>query len=246
MAERKAKIIKKATLEDKRALNPKADDMNLLAEKPNGTQYLACGSRKSGNRSRCLQIAGFGTPHVGSGRCKFHGGLSTGPKTAEGKAKAAKNSTIHGLYAQLFDERGQEIFNALIAEKDEATNLTMEIMAQKTRIIRYLDKYKEKWDKIAAKHGPDEADKQTRVFFTSGKEGGLRSYYHAGTIEDKALDRALNTLGRLIEKQARLTDDNNVDDLIGNINAELRAATRGQISVSWGGAAQSRGGAANG
>lgn len=27
-----------------------------------------------------------------NGRCKFHGGLSTGPKSIEGKARSAKNS----------------------------------------------------------------------------------------------------------------------------------------------------------
>ena len=35
-----------------------------------------------------------------NGRCKFHGGLSTGPKTKAGKAKVAKNGFKHGRQKQ--------------------------------------------------------------------------------------------------------------------------------------------------
>nr|WP_233167692.1 hypothetical protein [Paenibacillus roseus] len=81
------------------------------------------------------------------------------------------------------------------------------------------------------------ADAQTRVWYSEGE--GARSYYHAGSLEDRTLDRALNTLGRLIEKHARLKPDDS-DDLLGQINSELRAASKGKIVVSWGGAAQHR------
>lgn len=46
----------------------------------------------------CLAITRRGTQckcrpvrEDGTGRCRYHGGLSTGPRTAEGKAKAAQN-----------------------------------------------------------------------------------------------------------------------------------------------------------
>lgn len=81
------------------------------------------------------------------------------------------------------------------------------------------------------------ADRMTRVWYSEGE--GARSYYHAGSLEDRTLDRALNTLGRLMEKHARLNPDNS-DDLLGQINAELRAASRGKVSISWGGNAQQR------
>jgi len=35
-----------------------------------------------------------------NGRCKFHGGKSTGPKTAEGRARIAKAATRHGRYTK--------------------------------------------------------------------------------------------------------------------------------------------------
>jgi hypothetical protein len=93
-----------------------------------------------------------------------------------------------------------------------------------------------------AERTPEEAEKyadsMTKVYFSEG-ENGNRSYYHAGSLEDRTLDRALNTLGRLVEKHARLNPDGG-DDLLGQINAELRAASKGKVSISWGGEAQAR------
>ena len=33
-----------------------------------------------------------------NGRCRFHGGLSTGPRTAEGRERMRVAKTIHGAY----------------------------------------------------------------------------------------------------------------------------------------------------
>jgi hypothetical protein len=103
------------------------------------------------------------------------------------------------------------------------------------------DKHIRVIDKWPANRTPEEAEKyadsKTIVYYSEGE--GARAYYHAGSLEDRTLDRALNTLGRLIEKHARLTQDSG-DDLLSQINAELRAASKGKVSISWGGAAQQR------
>lgn len=44
---------------------------------------------RRGTPCRCMAL--------GNGRCKFHGGLSTGPKTAEGKAKSSENLARYWL-----------------------------------------------------------------------------------------------------------------------------------------------------
>ena len=50
-----------------------------------------CNARSKRTRQRCK------APAVkGKTKCRFHGGRSTGPKTAEGKAAIAKAHTIHG------------------------------------------------------------------------------------------------------------------------------------------------------
>src|ERR1700675_5100780 len=39
-------------------------------------------------------------PAMPNGRCRLHGGLSTGPKTAEGIQRIKRASTRHGWYSQ--------------------------------------------------------------------------------------------------------------------------------------------------
>ena len=50
-----------------------------------------CNALSKRTRQRCK------APAVkGKTKCRFHGGRSTGPKTAEGKAAIAKAHTVHG------------------------------------------------------------------------------------------------------------------------------------------------------
>ncbi len=50
-----------------------------------------CGARtRSGRLCR--------SPAMHNGRCRMHGGASTGPRTAEGLARIAAARTRHGLY----------------------------------------------------------------------------------------------------------------------------------------------------
>jgi hypothetical protein len=48
---------------------------------------------------------------MGNGRCRMHGGLSTGPTSPEGLARLAQARTVHGAY-------GAEMrsFRALVRE----------------------------------------------------------------------------------------------------------------------------------
>ena len=47
--------------------------------------HLQCGARtRQGTACKCKKLPG-------KNRCKFHGGLSTGPRTEEGKIRAAEN-----------------------------------------------------------------------------------------------------------------------------------------------------------
>ena len=225
---------------DKKTLHEKADDKNFVRLTKNGKPVLACGARAKNKRKNdlCCLPAGSGTPHVGYGRCKYHGGLSTGPITPEGKAKVAKNSTIHGLYAEVLGEDERKYFNAFLEKKD--TGLELEIYTLKAKIMSYLAKWRKKWDTISQLEGEDVADRKTKVMFKES-EGNATStaFYHAGTIEDRPLIRALETLGRLIEKHARLNPETG-DNLLDQVNKELRDASYGQVNISWGGGAQQR------
>ena len=56
---------------------------------PEELRGLACGAKtRAGTPCKLTGI-------YGNGRCKLHGGLSTGPKTPEGRAKMADNGRKH-------------------------------------------------------------------------------------------------------------------------------------------------------
>lgn len=209
------------SMEAKRQLHEKADARNFI-EMRRGVPVLCCGARKKKTTGFCRSRAGHGTEHPGYGRCKFCGGNSTGPKTPEGKTRAAANSKIHGLYASALDDEEVEIYYEIAEQK--RLDLEHEIYFLKAKILRYLRNFKNKKEKRRA-----------------AVEGAINSYewYTTGTIDDKPLIRSLETLGRLVEKHARLTADNG-DDLLSSINKELQTASQGRVSISWGGKPQTR------
>lgn len=63
---------------------------------------------RSGNE--CKHPAGWGTDHVGKGRCKNHAGCSTGPSPEA--AKDNQNARKHGLFSKCLNEHGKEVYNA--------------------------------------------------------------------------------------------------------------------------------------
>ncbi len=63
--------------------------------------YPTCGANAKQSKKPCKRPAGWGTDHPGEGRCKLHGGSSTGPKTAQGRLKVALAHTKHGKYSKL-------------------------------------------------------------------------------------------------------------------------------------------------
>lgn len=73
--------------------------------------YEICGA-KTRSGTPCKRPSGWGTNHPGKGKCKLHGGSSTGPKD---KSKLNKNINAkkHGLYAKYFPKDTLELFNVL-------------------------------------------------------------------------------------------------------------------------------------
>lgn len=216
----------------KAAINPNADAKNTIAIIRN-TPTLVCGAVRNGKT--CRQVAGAGTDHVGYGRCKYHGGLSTGPKTEQGKLASSQNARTHGLYGKFLFQNEIEIWEAL---KDEPIyDLQVEIQVWTVKIIEYLRRITDKYKKDLPLLGAEEAYKNTRTYSTS--RGG-KSFYHAGTIEDPILDRALNTLRKMLATQRQITGkDESSDNILDAINTELRAASQGAVTLSWGSPSQS-------
>lgn len=59
-----------------------------------------CGAKSKRHGKPCSQ------PAMKNGRCRFHGGKSTGPKTPEGKARAG--NWKHGLRSRAYREQRQQ------------------------------------------------------------------------------------------------------------------------------------------
>ena len=84
------------------------------------------GTLRNGNRSgdfskapRCGARNRHGAsckgPAMPNGRCRLHGGLSTGPKTAEGIKRIQRAVTRHGRYSQEAKAEQQQ-FRALLTK----------------------------------------------------------------------------------------------------------------------------------
>ena len=78
-----------------------------------------CNARRRGRNEYCKQRAGFGTPHVGQGRCKFHGGLTP---------------TKHGVYSKILPIKFHELLEEI--KPKEITDLTCEIIKLKTLLMQ--------------------------------------------------------------------------------------------------------------
>lgn len=81
-----------------------------MAAKPLAERFPGLGRLKYGNKTgnpanapRCGAKTRSGGrcrgPAMPNGRCRMHGGPSTGPKTEEGKARIRASRTIHGRYS---------------------------------------------------------------------------------------------------------------------------------------------------
>ena len=215
---------------EKRIFHLAADEKNRVEINRAGREYLACGAKLRNKEELCRLQAGWQTAHKGQGRCKYHGGLTTGPKTEEGKAITSKNATKHGLYSRGLNPAEREIFEELSSESK--IDLVGAIRLLQTKIIYYLEEWRKRYEYYEQTLGVHEAESKMKVWYTTG-ENGTKGCYRAGTIEDRPLIRALNELAKMVEKNARLDPEGN-EDLLTIVNKELQAASHGKITVAWG------------
>ena len=59
------------------------------------------------NRTRCQ------SPAMPNGRCRMHGGMSTGPRTPEGKERSRMASWKHGRRSRAYTEARREATQAM-------------------------------------------------------------------------------------------------------------------------------------
>lgn len=70
-----------------------------------------CGAKTRAG-TPCMKTAGWGTSHLGTGKCKLHGGSSTGPRDPS-KLKGNKNALKHGLYSKYLPKETMELVDEI-------------------------------------------------------------------------------------------------------------------------------------
>ena len=150
-----------------------------------------CGA-KTRQGHPCKLPAGFGTDHLGSGRCKYHGGAS------KGAPKKNKNAERHGFFSKYLPEESVSIIQDMPAVSP-LDLLWHSIEIQWIAIIRA--------QKLM--YVRDQKDHtKSKVGYSKGNTVGEKwEVQHAWDKQEQFLNaqsRAINTLGQQIERYDKL------------------------------------------
>lgn len=85
-----------------------------------------CGA-KTRKGDKCQNQAGQGTDHIGTGRCRLHGGASKGPP------KGSRNALKHGIYSRLFSDAEMN------AAKEMQGSIETELAIARLQLFRLLE-----------------------------------------------------------------------------------------------------------
>jgi hypothetical protein len=146
-----------------------------------------CGAKKKLSTKTCMHPAGWGTDHIGTGKCKLHGGSLV---TAQ---KGNQHARKHGIYSTIFKTD----------ELDEAAEMVgsvdTELAIARLQLRNLLELQQKQGDQIVI----DQVEERT--LSAEGRDGGEESE----PLERKAVARRrdfggeFNRLTRLIEALER-------------------------------------------
>ena len=197
-------------------------DGDKLNKKHPEKEYLVCGDERVQNKyGFCLQVAGWGTDHLYNGRCKLHGGKSTGaPKgnknAIRNKGGAAppgnKNAMTHGAYETIIREKldvdDREIFDA-ISDNDD---LKQELKILRYKLLRLLDPI-EKELVVGTPFGAErltiEVDEVTKAYAIEKLVDGIRKVVkdiQGGGGDDGSLEALANIIQASRQRYSKEVD----------------------------------------
>ena len=101
-----------------------------------------CNSRKRKKNEYCKLRAGYGTEHVGQGRCKFHGGLS---------------QSKHGVYSKIIPVKFHDILENV--KPEDITSLDHEQLRLKTLLIELTESWEKEIEIELDENGDPKQDK---------------------------------------------------------------------------------------
>ena len=178
---------------------------------------IKCGAKTRAG-TPCQQKPGWGTNHVGEGRCKLHGGRSTGPKNQSNNKNAVSTGERESIVFDFLDDEEKELLNQI--DLDKLKQIDNEIKLIDIRLRRMMKRIQKlnKDDMSVSNHkAGEERDAHTDI------TESVDSLSKIQNIED-AITRVQGQKLRLIESKHKLEMDNNI---IG----ETRKAQLEQIKV---------------
>ena len=98
------------------------------------SQVPRCGAKnRKGTACQC--------PAMPNGRCRLHGGLSTGPKTAEGIERIRKARTKHGRHTAAAKEQRRDALQSMrkyLRQEKEAAKAAQQQLREFKRMMKAL------------------------------------------------------------------------------------------------------------
>ncbi|MFP4017191.1 MAG: HGGxSTG domain-containing protein [Halanaerobiales bacterium] len=136
-------------------------------KQPHGSK---CGAKAKSTGEPCKLPAGYGTDHLGEGRCKYHGGKSKGPP--EKNKNAVKTGEYETIWLDTLDTKEQELYSQI--RTDVVEQLDNEIRLTDIRIRRMMMRISSLRDKeftiVESKHregfgpeGPVNVDEDKKI-----------------------------------------------------------------------------------
>ena len=165
-----------------------------MPKQPHDKKY--CGAKTRAG-TPCRRPAGWGTDHAGEGRCKLHGGKSTGAP------KGNQNSKKHGFFSKYIPKETLEIMNGL-GEVSPADLIWDQIVIQYAAIIRAQQiMYVEDKDEIVKV-----LKKEKETDFGSEEEWEFQFAWDRHATFLNAQSRAMSELRSLIKQFNDLAHEN--------------------------------------
>lgn len=156
----------------------------------------------------CQLPAGWGTTHVGSGRCKLHGGESTGAPTGEDHGQFE-----HGLFSDHLPERDRDAIEK-IDDQTDAEKLDAVINWRLARLRRT----------VRARHGSNDAESLQTAIASLAES--------LGDDDTDIMPDQLRELTRLVDT-ANTTIQEEIDLVRKLIKDRNKIAEGEDVNVSW-------------
>ena len=125
-----------------------------------------CGAKTRAG-TPCKKIAGQGTDHLGTGKCRLHGGAS------KGAPKGNKNALKHGIYSRIFSD------HELDAAKEMQGSIETELAIARIQLMKLL----EQQHKNGEKPQLEKIEEQTIVSDDVNKAQSLAEIWIKGAKE---------------------------------------------------------------